>query len=68
MLGASLAGPVSAYVEVGAFPDGDATPVLAGGGLLVLVSPDVQLDASFDVGLTDGAADLLFGAGASFRF
>ena len=67
VLAASLAGPVSAYVEAGAFPDGDATPILAGAGLLVLVSPDVQLDASFDVGLTESADDVLFGVGASVR-
>ena len=67
VLAASLADAVSAYGEVGAFPQESATPVLAGGGVLVLVSPDVQLDASFGVGVTDEAPDLLFGAGLSFR-
>ena len=68
VLTASLADAVSAYGEVGAFPADGGTPVLAGGGVLVLLSPDVQLDASFDVGLTAEAPDLLFGAGLSFRF
>ena len=64
----SLADALSAYAEVGAFPSDDATPLLAGGGLTFLVTPDVQLDASFDVGLNDDAPDLIFGAGASVRF
>ena len=64
---AALADAVSAYAEVGAYPQDGGTPVLAGGGVLLLVSPDIQLDASFNVGLTDEAPDLLFGAGFSFR-
>ena len=68
VIGTALSDALSIYGEVGAFPQDGATPVLAGGGLLFLASPDVQLDASFDVGLTDEAADLLFGAGISFRF
>ena len=66
-VGLSLADAVSVYGEVAAYPQRGATPVLAGGGLLVLVSPRVQLDASFDLGVTDRAPDLLFGAGASVR-
>lgn len=65
---ASLAQAVGAYAEIAAFPSDDATPLYGGGGLTFLVSPDVQLDASFDVGLNDEAADLLFGAGISARF
>ena len=68
VLGTSFTDALSAYVEIGAFPGDGATPLLAGGGLAFLVTPDVQLDASFDVGLNDQAPDLLFGAGASFRF
>ncbi len=68
VIGTALSDAFSVYGEVGAFPQDGGTPVLAGGGLLFLVSPDVQLDASFNVGLTDEAADLLFGAGLSFRF
>lgn len=67
VLGASLADAVSAYAELGAYPQDGSTPVLAGGGILFLVSPDIQLDASFDIGLNDDAPDLLFGAGLSFR-
>ena len=68
VVGTALTSALSAYAEVDAFPGDNATPVLAGGGLTVLVSPDVQLDASFDLGLNDDAPDLLFGAGASVRF
>ncbi len=67
VVSAALADAVSAYAEVGAYPQDGSTPVLAGGGLLLRLSPDVQLDASFDAGLTDSAPDLLFGAGLSFR-
>lgn len=64
----SLADALSGYAEVAAFPGDGGTPAYAGGGLLVLLNPDVQLDASLDVGLTDEADDLVFGAGLSFRF
>ena len=68
VVGTSFTDALSGYAEVGAYPGDDATPVYAGGGLAFLVTPDLQLDASFDLGLTDEAADLLFGAGASIRF
>lgn len=70
VLGRSFGGALSGYAEVGAFPllegDGD-TPVLAGGGVAVLLNEDTQLDAFFDAGLTDAAPDLVVGVGASFR-
>jgi hypothetical protein len=68
VVGTALTDAVSAYAEVGTFPGDDATPILAGGGVALLVTPDLQLDASFDFGLNDDAPDLLFGAGASIRF
>ena len=39
-----------------------------GAGVKYLITNDVQLDASFDRGLTDGSADWLFGLGLSARF
>lgn len=63
-------GTLSAYAEVGAFPNlrtGGATPVLAGGGITALATPDLQLDAFFDAGLTDAAPDLIVGLGIAFR-
>jgi hypothetical protein len=61
----------SAYGEMGA-TDNDlpATDVAgyAGGGIAALASNDVQIDLWFDRGLTDGAADWLYGLGVSARF
>lgn len=67
VLGRSLADRVSGYVEAAAYPADGTTPAYAGAGLAFLVSPDLQLDAHFDRGLTDDADDWLFGAGLSFR-
>lgn len=63
-------GTLSAYAEVGAFPNlrsGGATPVLAGGGVAALLNADTQVDAFFDAGLNDAAPDLVVGIGISFR-
>ncbi|MEM0963525.1 MAG: transporter [Bacteroidota bacterium] len=68
VLGTSLTDALSVYAELAAFTSENATPVFGGGGLTFLVTPDVQLDASFDLGLTDEAENLLLGAGASIRF
>jgi hypothetical protein len=71
VLGRSFGPALSGYAEVGAFPllegEGDA-PVLAGGGVAVLLNEDTQLDAFFDAGLTDAAPDLVIGVGFSYRF
>jgi hypothetical protein len=71
-LGRALPDPRwSAYGEVAAVdndqPATDAA-VYVGGGVKWLASPDLQLDLSFDRGLTDGAADWLAGFGLSTRF
>lgn len=60
-----LGGPWSGYAELAAFPEADAA--YAGGGVLYLLTPDTQLDLFFDAGLTDGATDLILGAGFSIR-
>lgn len=63
-------GTVTAYGEIGAYPvltSGGGTPVLAGGGLTALATPDLQFDAFFDAGLTDDALDLVVGIGVSYR-
>ena len=39
-----------------------------GGGIKYLVSNDLQLDLSFDRGLTSDSPDWLFGLGLSARF
>ncbi|HEX8299610.1 MAG TPA: transporter [Rubricoccaceae bacterium] len=67
LLGRSFTPQLSGYVEAGAFPTDGATPLFAGAGLAYLVSNTVQLDAFFDAGLNDEAADLLAGVGVSFR-
>ena len=68
LVGRSFTPTVSGYVEAGVFPTDGATPVLAGAGLAVLVTPTLQLDAFVDAGLTDDAPDLVGGIGVSVRF
>lgn len=63
----SLGARVGSYAEVGYYPSEGEDPAYAGGGLTFLVSPACQLDLSFDRGLTDSAANWLFGAGISLR-
>ncbi len=48
--------------------DGADDSSFLGAGVKYLVSNDVQLDLSFDHGLTDGAPDWLFGLGLAARF
>ncbi|HVR99651.1 MAG TPA: transporter [Thermoanaerobaculia bacterium] len=48
--------------------DGADNAAYLGAGVKYLVSNDVQLDASFDRGLTDGSADWLVGLGLAARF
>ena len=67
LLGRSFTPQFSGYVEAGAFPTDGSTPLYGGAGLAYLVSNTVQLDAFFDAGLNDDAADLLAGVGVSFR-
>lgn len=70
--GRSLPSPAwSAYGEVAYVAtdlDGAADSAFAGGGVKYLVSNDVQLDLSFDRGLTDDSPDWLLGLGLSARF
>ena len=68
LVSAALSEAASVYAEAAAFPGENATPVFAGAGALLRVTPDVQLDVSFDAGLNNDAPDLLFGFGASVRF
>lgn len=67
VLGTGFTDVVSGYAEVGAYPSEFGTPAYVGAGVLVLVSPDAQIDLAFDYGLTDDASDWLFGLGFSFR-
>jgi hypothetical protein len=48
--------------------EGAADAAFLGGGLKYLLSNDVQVDLSFDRGLTDGSPDWLLGLGLSARF
>lgn len=70
VLSRSLGGALGGYVEVAAFPfvdGGGNTPVYAGAGVTALLTDDVQLDASFDAGLTDAAPNVIVAVGVSFR-
>jgi Putative MetA-pathway of phenol degradation len=71
-LGRSLPSPKwSAYgeaVHVTTNLDGASDASFLGGGIKYLVSNDVQLDLSFDRGLTAGSPDWLFGFGIAARF
>lgn len=71
-LGHSLPSPAwSAYGEVAYIItdlDGASDSSFAGAGIKYLVSNDVQLDLSFDRGLTDDSPDWLFGLGLAARF
>jgi hypothetical protein len=68
VLGRSLSDALSAYVEAGMYPGPGDDAAYAGGGVALLVSPDLQLDAFVDLGLTDAAADVIAGTGVSLRF
>jgi hypothetical protein len=71
-LGRSLSDPRwSAYGEAAVVANdlpGSGAAAYLGGGLKWLASPDLQLDFSFDRGLTDDSADWLIGLGLSNRF
>lgn len=71
-LGRSFPSPAwSAYgeiVHVITDLEGAGDSSFAGAGIKYLVSNDVQLDLSFDRGLTDNAPDWLFGLGLAARF
>jgi hypothetical protein len=72
LLGRSLPSPKwSAYGEAAYILtnlDGASDSSFLGGGIKYLVSNDLQLDLSFDRGLTAGSPDWLFGLGLSVRF
>ena len=68
VLGRGLTSSLSGYVEVGAYPTEEAdNESYTGGGLALLVSPNVQLDAFVLRGLTDVSTDWQFGLGLSAR-
>lgn len=60
---------LSTYLEAG-FTDTDGEPSteIAGAGITWMVTPTVQLDASFDVGLDDDSPDVQAGLGVSVYF
>ncbi len=60
---------VSTYLELG-FTDthGEPSTRIAGAGVTWMVKPRVQLDASFDVGLSDDSPDIQAGLGVSVYF
>ncbi|MGE8263957.1 transporter [Stenotrophomonas sp.] len=60
---------VSTYLEAG-FTDthGEPSTGMAGAGITWMVTPTVQLDASFDVGLDDDSPDTQAGMGVSLHF
>lgn len=69
-LGIPVAGPVGAFVEAfGALGVQEVRPDRHGldGGLTLLLTESLQLDASAGFGLSDAADDLFLGAGLSFR-
>lgn len=71
-LGRSLPSPAwSAYGELATVftdLDGASDSSFAGAGIKYLPTNDVQLDLSFDYGLTNDSPDWLFGFGVSARF
>ena len=68
VLGRGLTSSLSGYVEVGAYPTEEAdNESYTGGGLALLASPNVQLDAFVLRGLTDVSTDWQFGLGLSAR-
>lgn len=68
VLGRELTSSLSGYVEVGAYPtEGADNESYTGGGLALLASPNVQLDAFVLRGLTDVSTDWQFGLGLSAR-
>ncbi|MGJ7903109.1 transporter [Lysobacter sp. 1R34A] len=65
----ALSDRVGAYLEAGVSKaDGESATSVAGAGVTWMATPRVQLDASFDLGLDRGSADLQAGVGASFYF
>jgi hypothetical protein len=70
-LGRNLTDQLNVYGEAAYFAtdlDGFADTSFLGAGLKYLVSNDLQLDASFDRGMTDESPDWLLGLGLSYRF
>ena len=68
VLGHTVTGRLSGYVETGWYPAEQADdPAYVGAGLALLLRNDAQLDLSFDRGLSDAASDWLFGAGIGIR-
>ena len=67
-VGRAVSSVVGVFAEAGIFPQPGPDPAQLGGGLTLLLSPDVQLDAAAGAGLTDSAPDWQFGSGIAFRF
>lgn len=64
-----LGGELDAYGEVGWLPSAAGPDdVLGGGGATWKLTPYVQIDAFFDVGLTSRSTDWIVGAGFARRF
>jgi hypothetical protein len=64
----ALGDRTTGYVEAGwTTVEGGSNPVVAGGGLLFLINETLQVDAFVDRGVTDDAADWLFGVGIAVR-
>jgi Putative MetA-pathway of phenol degradation len=71
VLGRDLFGPVGVYAEYLGIAGTDAESdyrAFFNTGLTIAVTPDVQLDAGVQIGLTDEAEDLGVFVGVSFRY
>lgn len=64
----SLSSVVGLFAETGLFPGPGRDPSQLGGGVTLLLSPNVQLDASVSGGLNEATPDWQFGSGIAFRF
>jgi hypothetical protein len=68
-LSVALTDEVSSYLEAGfTHTNGEPSTAIAGAGVTWMVARNVQLDASFDLGLDDDSPDVQAGLGVSFLF
>lgn len=68
-LSVALTDDVSSYIEAGfTHTNGEPSTAIAGAGVTWMVARNVQLDASFDLGLDDDSPDVQAGLGVSFFF
>jgi hypothetical protein len=68
LLSRAISRTISAYAEGAFLPGPGVDGAYAGLGAAWLLSPTVQVDASADFGLTNGASDAIVGVGISFLF